>query len=242
MIRAMPRSAAGAIDFQAHADASVWRAAAAGAIAHALRSALEETSRARLLVSGGTTPAPVYAALSELPLDWPHVDVGLVDERWLPPNDPDSNARVAYASLLTNEAARATFEPLVRLGDTFESAVAAANAVPLRRVDVAVLGMGEDGHTASLFPGADDLGHSLATQADYVGFHAGGCPGAGAWPMRISASPALLARSRTRILLLRGDAKRRVFERALDGADPRELPVRLLLAPAASPLQVHWCP
>lgn len=242
MIGALPRSATGAIDFQAHADESVWRATAAGAIAGALRSALEGRLRARLLVSGGTTPAPVYAALSELPLDWSRVDVGLVDERWLPPNDADSNARVAYASLLVNEAARATFEPLVRLGDTFESAVVAANAVPPRRVDVAVFGMGEDGHTASLFPGTDDLGRSLATEADYVGFQAGGCPGAGAWPMRISASPALLARSRTRILLLRGDARRRVFERALEGADPRELPVRLLFAPTASPLQVHWCP
>jgi 6-phosphogluconolactonase len=242
MIRAMPRAAAPAIDFQAHADPSVWCATAAGAIAFALRAALEGTSRARLLASGGTTPAPVYAALSELPLDWSQVDVGLVDERWLPPNDPDSNARVAYASLLANEAARAAFEPLVRLGDTFESAVANANAVPRRRVDVAVLGMGEDGHTASLFPGADDLEDSLATDADYVGFHAAGCPGAGAWPRRISASPALLARARTRILLLRGHAKRRVFERALAGSDPRELPVRLLFAPTASPLQVHWCP
>jgi 6-phosphogluconolactonase len=238
----VPRIETGAVDFQAYADPDIWRAAAAGAIAVAMRAALDVHLRARLLVSGGSTPGPVYAALAQLPMDWDRVDVGLVDERWLPPNDPDSNARVAYASLLQGPAARASFEPLVRLGDEFEQAVAAANAMPPRRVDVAVLGMGEDGHTASLFPGADDLERSFDADTDYVAFHAVGVPGAGAWPKRISASPALLARTHTRILLLRGDAKRRVFERALAGADPRELPVCLLLAPTAAPLQVHWCP
>lgn len=242
MIAAMPSRIAAAVDFRVHADQVAWCALAAAAVAVALRTALAENPRARLLVSGGSTPAPVYAALSELPLDWSRVDVGLVDERWLPPNDPDSNARLACTSLLVGDAARAAFEPLVRAGDTFEGAVAAANAVPARRVDVAVLGMGEDGHTASLFPAADELARSVGEDADYVAFDATGCPGAGAWPRRISASPALLARAHTRILLLRGVSKRRVFERALAGADPRELPVRLLLAPSATPLQVHWCP
>jgi 6-phosphogluconolactonase len=243
MVRALPRTAAGAVDFQAHAEESVWCATAAGAIAGALRRALDGVERARLLVSGGTTPGPVYAALARLPLEWSRIDIGLVDERWLPPNDAHSNARVAYETLLHGPAAHATFVPLVRVGDdTLADAVAAANADSPSVADVAVLGMGSDGHTASLFPGSPDLERSLHDDADYLAFDATGCPGAGAWPKRISATPALLARTRTRILLLRGADKRAVFDHALAGEDPRELPVRLLLAPSAAPLQVHWCP
>ena len=241
MTRLVSRTRVAAVNFQAHADPAVWTATAAGDIAAALRAALEVRARARLLVSGGSTPGLVYAALARLPLDWPRVDVELVDERWLPPNDPDSNAHLAYACLLQGAATAAAFAPLVRVGDSYESALAAANAVPPRRVDVAVLGMGGDGHTASLFPGADDLARSLEATTDFVAFNATGCLGAGAWPLRITATPALLARAHTRILLLRGDDKLRVFERALAGADPRELPVRLLFAPSATPLQVHWC-
>lgn len=242
MAPARPRTVAAAVDFQAHADAGVWAATAAGAVAAALRAALDARERATLLVSGGSTPAPVYVALSRLPLPWTQVDVGLVDERWLPPNDPDSNARLAYDTLLRERAASAAFAPLVRLGDSIESALAAANMPGRADPDVAVLGMGGDGHVASLFPGAPDLERSLREDADYLAFDARGCAGAGRFPQRLTASPSLLARTRTRILLLRGDDKRRVFERALAGADPRELPVRLLLAPSPIPLQVHWCP
>jgi 6-phosphogluconolactonase len=184
----------------------------------------------------------VYAALARAPLAWDRVDVGLVDERWLPPNDPDSNARLAYATLLRDAAANARFDPLVHVGDDYAGAIAAANARAPALPDVAVLGMGGDGHTASLFPGAADLAGALGSPADYVAFDATGCPGAGAWRQRITATPSLLRRARLRILLLRGDDKRRVFERALAGGDTRELPVRVLLAPAERPLLVHWCP
>jgi len=240
MSRSRSRNVVGAIDFQAHADESVWCATAAGAIAFALRSALEGTSRARLLVSGGTTPASVYAALSELPLHWSQVDVGLVDERWLPPNDPDSNARVAYASLLVNEAARAAFEPLVRVGDTFESAVAAANAVPPRRVDVAVLGMGEDGHTASLFPGLPGLDRVLASKQPYVAIDATTAAGARQWSKRISLTPAGLAYAQSRFLLIQGKAKREVFRQAIASGEVQRWPVLIGMEGDVA-LDVHWC-
>jgi 6-phosphogluconolactonase len=228
--------------FLPHADADAWALAAADDVAHALRDALAARGRAHLLVSGGSTPAPVYHLLSLVPLAWQQISIGLVDERWLPPNDPDSNARLAYATLLQAQAAAAAFTPLVRVGDDLPAALTAANATGVPASDVAVLGMGEDGHIASLFPGAHDLDAAMVSTDAYATIDAAGCPGAGRWPQRLSATPATLARAGTRILLLRGAAKRAVFERALAGDDARELPVRLLFAPAATPLRVHWTP
>src|SRR3546814_8470575 len=87
--------------------------------------------------------------------------------------------------------------------------------------------MGDDGHTASLFPGMLGLEQALASPTAYVAVDASGCPGSGQWPRRISLTPAGLEPSRMRLLLIRGEHKRRLFERAMDGTDPLELPIRL---------------
>src|SRR3546814_19722300 len=87
--------------------------------------------------------------------------------------------------------------------------------------------MGDDGHTASLFPGMLGLDQALASPTAYVAVDASGCPGSGPWPRRISLTPAGLEPSRMRLLLIRGEHKRRLFERAMDGTDPLELPIRL---------------
>src|SRR3546814_20063668 len=86
--------------------------------------------------------------------------------------------------------------------------------------------MGDDGHTASLFPGMLGLDQALASPTAYVAVDASGCPGSGPWPRRISLTPAGLEPSRMRLLLIRGEHKRRLFERAMDGTDPLELPIR----------------
>src|SRR5690606_29669527 len=132
-------------------------------------------------------------ALSKSPLDWARVDVALVDERWLLPDDPDSNARLLRETLLQNQAARARLETITRAGRPFDEAVATANLHARQPAGVVVLGMGEDGHTASLFPGMVDLDGALAASTPYVGVDAGGSPGAGAWQRRISLTPAGLA-------------------------------------------------
>lgn len=223
-----------------------WTWASAVAITAALRRELlpredEPLPRARLLLSGGTTPAPVFRALSQAPLDWQRVDIGLVDERWLLPSDLDSNAHLVQAHLLRNKAAAARFQPLTRAGRGIEAAVAAANLHARQSPGVVVLGMGGDGHTASLFPGMQGLDAALASHESYVAVDASGCPGAGAWLRRISLTPAGLAPASSRILLLRGGDKRMVFEQALDGTDPRKMPIRIAFTTPGATLDVYWC-
>ncbi|MEO6138187.1 MAG: 6-phosphogluconolactonase [Luteimonas sp.] len=241
---ALINDAGGDISPRFHACESddTWTRTSAVAIANALRRDLEKRPRARLLLSGGTTPGPVFRALSQIPLDWHRVDIGLVDERWLLPSDPDSNAHLVHQHLLRNYAAAAHFETLTRAGRTIEAAVAAANLHARQDPGVIVLGMGDDGHTASLFPHMAGLEAALTSAHAYVAVDANGCPGAASWPRRISLTPAGLAPAHTRLLLLRGAGKRRVYERAAAGTDEQEMPIRIAIRTPGAPLDVYWCP
>jgi len=233
---------AGPVAFHDHGNDDQWAWAAAVSVSAALRRELEGRPRARLLVSGGSTPAPVFQALAKAPLDWARVDIALVDERWLLPGDPDSNAHLVREHLLRDHAAAARFESLTREGRNIDAAVADANLLARNPPAVVVLGMGDDGHTASLFPHMRGLEDALCSPNAYVAVDATGCPGAGPWPLRISLTPAGLEPAGTRLLLLRGRAKREVFERALAGDDPSELPVRIAFRTPGATLNVHWCP
>lgn len=231
------------IQFRAYRDTDGWTWASAVAIAAQLRRDLQQQPRARLLLSGGGTPAPVYRALAKAPLEWDRVDVALVDERWLQPDDPDSNARLVRTHLLADHAAAARFEPITAPGRTLEAATATASAHGLQAASVAVLGMGEDGHTASLFPHMRDLERALASPRPYVAIDATGCAGAQRWPLRISLTPAGLDRARLRLLLIRGERKREVLEQALAAGDVLRWPVLATLDPAGhASLHVYWCP
>ncbi|HEY0310817.1 MAG TPA: 6-phosphogluconolactonase [Luteimonas sp.] len=237
-----PRAGGTGVRFHAHTSDDQWAWSIAVGVAAALRRELDREPRARLLVSGGRTPEPVFRALSQAPLEWERVDIALVDERWLLPDDPDSNAHLVRRHLLREHAAGARFETLTRPGRSIEAAVADANLHAGHPPGIVLLGMGSDGHTASLFPHMIGLEAALASPNAYVAVDATGCPGAGPWPRRISLTPAGLAPAHTRLLLLRGQDKREVFERALEGEDPRELPVRIAYTTPGAALHVHWCP
>jgi 6-phosphogluconolactonase len=230
------------VDFHAYSNDDQWAWAIAVAVSAALRRDLQQYRRARLLVAGGRTPAPVFQALSQAPLEWERVDIALVDERWLRPDDPDSNAHLVREHLLRGHAAAARFETLTRPGRSIEAAVADANLHARHPPGIVLLGMGDDGHVASLFPRMRELDLALESRNAYVAVDASGCPGAGPWLRRISLTPAGLLPAHTRLLLLRGHNKRTVFERALEGNDPRELPVRIAFTTPGAALQVYWCP
>jgi len=228
--------------FHAHVNREVWTWAAAVSIAAELRRELIVRPRARVLLSGGDTPGPVYRALSQAPLDWERIDVGLVDERWLLPDDPDSNAYLVRREFLRDHAAVARFEPMTQAGRHLEGAVATANAHARREAAVAVFGMGEDGHTASLFPGMEGIDRIFASPRDYAAIDADGCPGARQWPRRISLTPRGMARIAHRLLLIQGERKRAVFEHAIASGDPQRWPVLATLESTyGTPLDVHWC-
>jgi len=225
-----------------HADAEAWARSAVADIVAGLQRALDDRGEVRLLLSGGSTPAPVHRALAREALPWAKISVGLVDERWLAKDDLASNARLLRETLLEEGASGARFEPMkLPPHHRIEDSVRDANRHPVAGA-VCVLGMGEDGHTASLFPGSSELPAAFNNPDDYVAFDAGSAPVAQPWPRRITLTPAGMSRTSTRVLLLRGARKREVLMRALAGADAFEMPVRAAFALPGEALRIHWAP
>lgn len=207
-------------------------------VARELDEALVRQGQACLLVSGGRSPVAFFEALAEQPLDWSRVRIGLVDERWVPEDQAESNAGLVRRHLLQGAASRATFHGLYRTAASLEAAagVVEADLAGLPAPDVVVLGMGADGHTASLFPGTPGLAEALAEDGSRrcVAMWAPQVPHA-----RLSLTRAFLARVPRMHLALEGQAKRDVLAAALAGGDPLRWPILAFLRP---PLTIHWCP
>lgn len=225
-----------------HRFGSVASAAAdlAAQVAAALRAGLASRPRASLALPGGRTPVPLFHALRSTPLEWSRVTITLTDERWVPETSPASNAALVRRELLAEHAAAATFITLYNdAGSAVAGAKAAWRAVQeLLPFDAVVLGMGADGHFASLFPGSPGLAQSLDVR---------GPPGllamrAPADPEeRVSLNLATLAACRHLSLLVSGQDKLEVLERASAGGDPA-LPVAALLRLERPAPEVFWAP
>jgi len=229
-------------DLVTYRDPDDWIEKSAAEMAAALAEGIAENGRTRMLLSGGSTPAPVYQAVAELDLAWDRVEVSLADERWLSPQDRDSNAWLVNEHLLKRTEG-VHFDPLVRIGKPLAECVYAANlqANHSQPPSLVVLGMGNDGHTASLFPGSRDLPRVVESTLPYAALDATGCPGANQWPLRITLTPRGLALSRHRLLLLRGAQKLEVLRHALDNNDPQQYPILNAINLPGARLRVHWC-
>ncbi|MEN9844132.1 MAG: 6-phosphogluconolactonase [Pseudomonadota bacterium] len=231
---ASPRPA----DERVWGDATSLAHAVAEATALRLQHAIAQRGRAVLAVSGGKSPIPVFTALRDAPLDWSRVRIHLVDERCVPSTHADSNTALVRQHLLQGAAARASFVTLFNdadLSDAFTPSAlddlahaASARITPLGVPDVALLGMGEDGHTASLFPNAPGLETAL-TQRGPIAWV---CPSTAPHPRLTLTLPALLA-ARHLLLSFSGASKRAVWHRASRGPQPA-LPVSLVRHHAAS--------
>lgn len=204
---------------------------AARAAREALADALAARGHATLVATGGTTPGPLYDRLSGAPLAWDKVTVTLSDERWAPPKSPDSNERLVRERLLTGPAAAASFVPLKGLGSPEEDAVQASAALAglARPFDLVLLGMGEDGHIASLFPGSPALARALDPEEPALCLAVPQGEGRPPAQPRLTLSLAALRSARRLILLFSGRRKFDVLERALQTPDPLRYPVSAIL-------------
>jgi 6-phosphogluconolactonase len=203
-------------------------------VASCLRAAIAEKGVAVLAVSGGTTPQKFFEALSQAKLDWAKVSVTLVDERQVDETSSRSNARLVKQRLMQNEAAKASFVPLYR----DNAADKRSDTVPFELFDIAILGMGNDGHTASFFPGGDELEEAL-DPLSIVAALPMNAPSAG--EPRITYTLQFLLKSLCLILHIQGQDKWATLEKALAGNDVLTMPVRAVLQ-SATPVQLYWCP
>ncbi len=202
-------------------------------IAGELTATLMHEDRATLVVPGGTTPGPVFDALCAAELDWARVDVLLSDERWVPQTHERSNTRLLRERLLVGPAAAAHLLPLHTPAETPEQAIGQLEQLirPHLPAAVTLLGMGADMHTASLFPGGDNLQKALAEDAPIL------------VPMRTKTQPepriTLTARTLRQSLslhvLITGAEKRAALDQAMY-LEPEEAPIAAVLADAV----VHW--
>ena len=221
------------MEFRAYPDREMLMIDLADRIASELRAALAQNGRATLSVPGGTTPGPIFDILSGLDLDWANVAVMLNDERWVPEDSPRSNTRLLRERLLRDKAAAATLVPLYAEAPRPEDLMdaLAEGITPHLPIDVLLLGMGADMHTASLFPGADRLEEALSDDAPILlpmRAEAAGEP-------RITLSAPVLRDAMNIHILITGSEKRAALERA-EHLPETEAPVRALLKSAT----IHW--
>ncbi|WP_245800931.1 6-phosphogluconolactonase [Vreelandella utahensis] len=203
-----------------------------------LREALAERGTAALAVSGGSTPVPFFQALARESLAWENVSITLVDERWVPETHDASNARLLRELLLKGVAARAHFIPLVTKAASpqeGQTEVEARLATLPAFLDVVILGMGADGHTASLFPCTPGLAQALDPDGA-ARCRAMSPPGAA--QERITLTRSVIDAARHQVLHLTGDDKLATLEQALASPDDiLSMPIRAFLHDG---LTVYW--
>ncbi|MCJ9430685.1 6-phosphogluconolactonase [Kordiimonas marina] len=208
-----------------------------------LRESLTKYGRAAWAVSGGSTPAPLFEAMSAVPLDWAHVDVALVDERWVGTDHPRSNEAFVRGCLKKNKAKDARIIGMKTPHEHAAEAAATVNAryalIP-RAFDSVLLGLGPDGHTASLFPGAEGLEKAFdmkgkrtcaalkAIKSDVTGDEV----------ERMSLTAPAIACAHHVALMITGEDKKKVLQEAL--STKRDLPVARLAE--VVDIDIYWAP
>ncbi|AAZ26224.1 6-phosphogluconolactonase [Colwellia psychrerythraea] len=214
----------------------------ASTVSDILAKAIKEKGKASIAVSGGSTPKGFFSVLSQSDIDWSKVTITLADERWVPIDSEASNTRLVHENLLQNKAEKAKFFHL-KQGDeltdeTLEDLNVAASKI-LLPLDVLILGMGEDGHTASLFPCSDQITSGLdeTNDAALLKVQPKTAP-----HQRISFTFASLMTSKNIFLHSCGEGKKTVLTQVLNGDDPFEMPIRAFLQHPSLNTQIFWAP
>lgn len=216
--------------------------ALSGQLAANLKAAVAARGLASLVVSGGKSPTRMFELLGASDLDWSRVCIALADERWVDPTDAGSNEKLVRDVLMQGAASKARFIGLKNAAPTPDLGAVSAwetfARVP-RPFDAVVLGMGDDGHTASLFPRSPNLASALNPSA------VAGC--VGMWsPVaphpRLSLNLSALLDSRRIVLLIAGAEKWKTYSAANADGAIEEMPIRAVLRQQRTPVEVMWSP
>ena len=225
---------------QRYADIETLSRELATLIAGSLAAAISARGLASLVVSGGRSPVRLFEILRTQPLDWDRVCIALADERWVSPEDPASNERLVRDFLLKDHAASARFLGLKNGAPTPDLGAVSAwetfARVP-RPFDAVILGMGDDGHTASLFPGSPNLPSALNAAAGCVGMWSPVAP-----HPRLSLNLTALLDSRCIVVLISGESKWRTYAAACAPGPVEDMPIRAVLRQSRTPVDVMWSP
>jgi 6-phosphogluconolactonase len=225
-------------------DADTLAEAVAGILADAIRDGIAQDGQALLALAGGRTPLPAYQRLAAAPLDWTRVTLLATDERWVESDHPACNTRELRAAFAAAGGARVL--PLTPADAGTPASADFARTMLASRPDpfnAVLLGMGVDGHFASLFPGAAELQYGLDPKslADALVVHPDPLPPEAPFP-RISLSRSRLVRTRRLLLAVTGAAKRAVLEEAKVQNAPASLPISALLHDDSAKVEIHWSP
>lgn len=216
-----------------YADRDMLAIDVANVLAGELETHLLHHETATLAVAGGTTPGPIFDNLCAADLNWDRVKILPTDERWVPGDNPRSNEGLIRQRLMTARAAAATYLPLYAPANMPEDVLAdlEANIAPDLPLSIVVLGMGDDMHTASLFPGTSGLSAALSADAPIlVALRPETQP-----ETRVSLSARVIDAAISKHLVIYGDAKRAALEKAMS-LPPEDAPINAVL----SETTVHW--
>ncbi len=227
-----------------HAHAEALAVAVAKQLAKTIDSALKERGAATIALAGGRTTPPILRQLAGESRDWSKLTILPTDERWVAADHADNNLRQLQNSFTSVHGIRwIALAPPNPRGEVDAAFADAALEDTPAAFDLCLLGMGADGHFASLFPGAENLPEALdrASNIAAVAITPKPMPSAGPHP-RISLSLARLLHSRHIILAITGADKRAMLDRALNENDPDTLPVAALLHAPGHTIEIHWSP
>lgn len=213
----------------------------------ALNHSLDERGEATFMVSGGSSPEPLYKELSNEDLPWESVYVALVDERWVEFEHEKSNEAFVVRTLMQNKAATANLIGMKNSADSATDGLEDCESVYQQLAQpfaVTILGMGSDGHTASLFPHAEGLPDALKPDNESLcaAIYAHPSEVTGAITERMTLTLAGLLRSRSLLLLITGEDKLQVLRQAQAGTDVSEMPIRAILQQQQVPVTLYWAP
>lgn len=203
-----------------------------------LTAGIHEYGSASMVVSGGSTPKALFEKLSHLDLPWKKVTISLVDERWVDPKHSDSNEHLVKTHLLKDKAADAAFIGLKNEAESAKAGVTQcleALSALSRPFDVVLLGMGDDGHTASFFPDAAALDEALSTDAACIAVTPPKAP-----YERMTLSRKRLLNTRSLLLHIEGEKKYDVYLEAMKDGEVNTMPIRAMIDQKILPLEVYY--